>query len=246
MNKADLAGRVGAAGKISHAAANAAIDSMTDGITSALHKRRSREPHRVRDVLCVAAQSAHGAKPSDREPAKDQRAQGGEVHRVGRAEESGEPEVKENRAAILPIEWDLLIEVLRGRVQLVDLPADLEVMGVQPITLFRMVEIAVRSETFPPLEAGMCLERLNPLLMANYTPLADDLVALTDEEVRYIFVEIAGGRGGHGGFLTSYAQAVANADAENLLVTRQTSLAIIQKHDLKKYLTPAMPGGERA
>jgi hypothetical protein len=63
-----------------------------------------------------------------------------------------------------------------------------------------------------------------------------DLEARTDAQIRYIFVEIAQGRGAHGGFLSAYAQAIANADHENIDVTRATSLAIIAKYELTKYL----------
>lgn len=76
----------------------------------------------------------------------------------------------DNRLKILPIEWDLMTEVLRGRVRLLDLPEDIEVVGVQNMTLFRMLELIVKSETFPPLMSGAVLTRMQPLLRADFTP----------------------------------------------------------------------------
>jgi hypothetical protein len=53
-----------------------------------------------------------------------------------------------------------------------------------------------------------------------------------NERIRHIFVEIANGRGQHGGFLCSFAEAVQRADPENLAMLRH----VIEKYGLEKYL----------
>jgi hypothetical protein len=69
-----------------------------------------------------------------------------------------------NRVAIIGIEFDLLSDILLGRVIATDLPVDIEIIGTQPLTLFKMVELVVRSDTFRPLKEGDAMPRLNPLL----------------------------------------------------------------------------------
>lgn len=69
-------------------------------------------------------------------------------------------------------------------------------------------------------------------------------LVLGDERIRHIFVEIANGRGGHGGFLCCFAEAVQRADPENLSMLRATALDVIDKYALEKYLDNFSPGAK--
>ena len=58
-------------------------------------------------------------------------------------------------------------------------------------------------------------------------------------EIRYIFTEIANGRGLHGSFLVSFAEAVCRADPSNFELLQDAALFIIDKYGLDdKYLPP--------
>jgi hypothetical protein len=59
---------------------------------------------------------------------------------------------------------------------------------------------------------------------------------MTDNEILYIFVEVSGGRGRHGGFLMSFAEAVRRADPSNFALVRPVALLLISKYGLDKYL----------
>lgn len=72
----------------------------------------------------------------------------------------------DHRLRILPVEFTLLAEVLRGKVALSDLPDDLEIVGVNSISLFRIVELIVKSKSFESLNVGMKMPRMD--LLAAY------------------------------------------------------------------------------
>lgn len=60
---------------------------------------------------------------------------------------------------------------------------------------------------------------------------------LADDQLLHIFVEIVQGRGQHGGFLRSFAEAFSNADAENRIILQQAAERLIEKYKLQKYLS---------
>ena len=66
----------------------------------------------------------------------------------------------------------------------------------------------------------------------------DDLppATLTNEQVVHIFVEVLHGRGRHGHFLRAFAEAIARADDQNLLLIRAAACAVVTKYRLDKYL----------
>jgi hypothetical protein len=71
----------------------------------------------------------------------------------------------ENRLSILPVPFEYLADLLCGRAVIHEgIPADAELVNVQQITLFRMVEFTLKSETFTPLKQGDMIPRLAPLL----------------------------------------------------------------------------------
>jgi len=59
---------------------------------------------------------------------------------------------------------------------------------------------------------------------------------ITDEELLHIYVEIAGGRGNHGDFLKSFAEAIMRADYSNFAMLRMVASFLVTKYDLAKYL----------
>jgi len=69
---------------------------------------------------------------------------------------------KDGKLALLPVSFETMRELLLGRFRMPDLPADLEVLGVQQISIFQMVEFVVRSASFAPLRPGDAIPRLNP------------------------------------------------------------------------------------
>jgi hypothetical protein len=71
----------------------------------------------------------------------------------------------ENRLSILPIDFDLLMDLLTGRTVIDSgVPSDVKLVSVQRITVFRMVELTISSESFTPLNPGDEIPRLRPLL----------------------------------------------------------------------------------
>lgn len=60
--------------------------------------------------------------------------------------------------------------------------------------------------------------------------------SLSDSELLHIYVEVADGRGGHGDFLKSFAQAVMRADHSNFSLLRAPAALIELKYGLRKYL----------
>lgn len=61
---------------------------------------------------------------------------------------------------------------------------------------------------------------------------------ITPVQVVSIFKEVANGRGDHGSFLRSFADAVVRADEENLVVLYETALKLICKYQLRDYVQP--------
>lgn len=61
-------------------------------------------------------------------------------------------------------------------------------------------------------------------------------VHLTDAQIHAIWIEVKIGRGHHGDFLRSFADAVVIADHENLPVLRSAALHFIRKYKLHSYL----------
>ncbi len=59
---------------------------------------------------------------------------------------------------------------------------------------------------------------------------------MSNEEILHIYVEIATGRGRHGGFLVSFAEALTRADPSNFDLVRPTALQLIAKYERGKYL----------
>ena len=69
------------------------------------------------------------------------------------------------RRRIIPISFDALAGILRGEVKIIEgMPADAEIIAVNPITMFSTAEIVVESESFEPLKQGEEIPRVNPLL----------------------------------------------------------------------------------
>jgi hypothetical protein len=59
---------------------------------------------------------------------------------------------------------------------------------------------------------------------------------ITDKELMHIYLEIAGGRGNHGGFLVAFAQAYIRADDQNLFILRSAAVTLAAKYHLVDYL----------
>jgi hypothetical protein len=59
---------------------------------------------------------------------------------------------------------------------------------------------------------------------------------MSNDEIHHIFVEVATGRGRHGGFVMSFAQAVMHADPSNFELVRPTAMDLIAKYELHRYL----------
>jgi hypothetical protein len=72
-------------------------------------------------------------------------------------------------------------------------------------------------------------------IFRQWPPIGDP-AALSDSRILHIFVEVANGRGEHGSFLVSFAEALQRADPENFSMLRLTALEVINKYGLAKYL----------
>ena len=59
---------------------------------------------------------------------------------------------------------------------------------------------------------------------------------MSDAQLLHIFADIANGRGQHGGFLRSFAEAVIRADPPNFAMLRPAMKALIEKYSLDRYL----------
>ena len=59
---------------------------------------------------------------------------------------------------------------------------------------------------------------------------------MTNDELKFIYVEVANGRGNHGSFLRAFAEAVIRADALNFEVLKPAATELVFKYDLDKYL----------
>jgi len=55
-------------------------------------------------------------------------------------------------------------------------------------------------------------------------------------DLRYIFVEVASGRGRHGSFLLAFSQAFMRADAANTELLTPVALALVTKYGLERYM----------
>lgn len=66
---------------------------------------------------------------------------------------------------------------------------------------------------------------------------------LSNAEILHISVEVMNGRGRHGEFLASFAEAVIRADHVNMETLRAPAIALIERYKLEKYLD-TFEGGE--
>lgn len=66
---------------------------------------------------------------------------------------------------------------------------------------------------------------------------------LSDGEILHVFVEVLQGRGRHGDFLKSLAEAVARADTSNFELIRPALCSVIEKYGFRNYLD-TFEGGE--
>ena len=57
---------------------------------------------------------------------------------------------------------------------------------------------------------------------------------MTDQELHEIFRKIAMGINHHGSFLTTFADALIRADAENFQLLKDVSLSLVSKYNLDK------------
>lgn len=64
----------------------------------------------------------------------------------------------------------------------------------------------------------------------------ETLERLTDAQLLHIWVEVSIGRGRHGDFLRSFAEAMSRADEANFSLLRPVSLMLVEKYDLRRYL----------
>jgi hypothetical protein len=64
----------------------------------------------------------------------------------------------------------------------------------------------------------------------------DTASRLIDAQLRHIFVEVSLGRGRHGDFLKSFAQAVLRADPDNFALIRPAATMLVVKYMLRDYL----------
>jgi len=63
---------------------------------------------------------------------------------------------------------------------------------------------------------------------------SDDV--LSSEEIRAIYIEVAGGTGNHGAFLRSFADAVVRSDSDNFRILKSAARKLIEKYLLRRYL----------
>lgn len=56
------------------------------------------------------------------------------------------------------------------------------------------------------------------------------------DRLSHIWIEIANGRGRHGGFLQKFAECYAQADPANVALIRDTAEKLVTKYGLNKYL----------
>lgn len=103
----------------------------------------------------------------------------------------------------------------------------LRLLGVDAITVQQRCELSTEIARHAIGVMSVC--RATSLSLSR-------ALVLGDSRIRHIFVEIANGRGSHGGFLCSFAEAVERADPENLSILRATALEVIDKYGLEKYL----------
>lgn len=67
------------------------------------------------------------------------------------------------------------------------------------------------------------------------------VVELSDDQIKHIFVEVALGRGRHGGFLRSIADAVQHADHRNFGMMRPLLKVWIRDSGLDQFLDTYQP-----
>lgn len=84
------------------------------------------------------------------------------------------------RRRILPIEFGTLVEVLRGRVKILEgLPADARIVGIQQISRFDMIEFVIESAEFPKLRQGDAIEHRPPLLSITAAVVTGEQVGIS-------------------------------------------------------------------
>jgi hypothetical protein len=59
---------------------------------------------------------------------------------------------------------------------------------------------------------------------------------MTNEQLRYIFLEIINGRGNHGSFLRAFSEALILADDENFAMMKGIAVLLVEKYNLYSYL----------
>jgi hypothetical protein len=62
----------------------------------------------------------------------------------------------------------------------------------------------------------------------------------------HIFVEVAQGRGRHGDFLRSFADAYSRADDQNRAILHEAAADLVTKYGLEKYLDTVDSGAATA
>lgn len=65
----------------------------------------------------------------------------------------------------------------------------------------------------------------------------------SNAEILHISVEVMNGRGRHGEFLTSFAEAIVRADHVNMETLRASACTLIERYKLEQYLD-TFEGGE--
>jgi hypothetical protein len=71
------------------------------------------------------------------------------------------------RRRILPIEFETIVAIMQGRIAIQEgLPRDARIVGVQPLTMFNMIEFAIESSEFRRLRPGEMMERVLPICHA--------------------------------------------------------------------------------
>jgi hypothetical protein len=69
------------------------------------------------------------------------------------------------RRRIIAMPFDALAQLLKGEIKVIEgMPADAEIVTVNPITMFAMAEIVIESESFEPLNPGDVIPRADWLL----------------------------------------------------------------------------------
>lgn len=63
-------------------------------------------------------------------------------------------------------------------------------------------------------------------------PVPKIVATISDDEIRFVFINVANGVGNHGSFLMSFADALLRADAENFQLLKPIAKTLIRKYGL--------------